>query len=265
MITFSITGCSENWIDIFASILPEKSGYAEISSRHYGMNGVLRRSFRTVRSTEFRSTEYGLGLSVVHDVKDHYLHGLDITPLTEFQTIVQTYYGREISGGKINTAHNGDFMRSISNALSDEFYGPRQPRVYDENARGLFDEHGVELSSEEKYKLLMHMHKICFDIMLPEIKKLYKHEPGLLALQKSTLEQPELVDFLMPGTFWLDEEARILRSADNFGNQFNIRVHPHLGAKKASQSIAQNISKYVEFNRITDALGPVFSTKDYCV
>lgn len=265
MTTFKLADCSETWIEIAASITAAHSGYARVSSSHFAQNGVLRQTFESVRPEDMQSTEYGLGLSVIHDAKDHYLHGLDITPLTEFQTIVQTYYGREISGGRLNTAENGDFVRSISNALSDEFYGPRQPRVYDTSARGLVFEYGSGLSVAEKAKLLLHMHRICFEIILPEVSKLYASEPSLLSLQKSTLEQTELVNLLMPGVVWLNEEMRILKAIDNLDCRLNVRVHPHLAAQAASRNIAKIISEYTESEGITNALGPVFSVKDYCV
>jgi hypothetical protein len=261
-----LTKVRGRFVDITASITALAEGAVEVRSRHVAPDGAQYRNFSIVWSNpEQAASEYSCGLSIVHDVKDHYFYGLGITNLTEFQTIVQTYYGREVAGGCANLADSGGWKQRIERAVHDEFYGPRGSRVYDPSARGLLDIYCPYADDAERAVLYEHMLRICLDIMLPEIRMTYAAMPAVRSLQASTLDRPALVDYYLGRVNWCDRSRRHLRLTENTGLTIVARAYIDDDLSAMSQRIYQAIRAYVRQNDLNSRAPRLFSTAGYLI
>lgn len=205
------------------------------------------------------NSEYGHGISLVHDVKDHYLFGLGITPLTEMQTIVQTYVGRALVEGR----PRDDAVNQIRTAIRDEMLGPRGPRVYGPLETGLLDLHCRSISLRHRELGVCHMDSLCLQIMLPRIVDVLSKNSDILLLQRSTRAQPELIDQLLPGLKWVCVRDRLLRLEDNIGYQRTVKAAPDPRLELMTERIRKDIDEYVAKNHL-GKYSPIFSTKGYC-
>lgn len=205
------------------------------------------------------NSEYGHGISLVHDVKDHYLFGLGITPLTEMQTIVQTYVGRALAEGTATP----DAVNLVRVAIRDEMLGPRGPRVYGPLETGLLDLHCRAMSGRDRELGVHHMDALCLKVMLPRIVDVLAKHGDLLHLQRSTRAQPELIDRLLPSLKWACIKDRLLRLEDNIGYRRTVRVRPDPRLESMTSGIRTQIDEYVEEHNL-DKYGPIFSTRGYC-
>jgi len=257
----------DRWIDIEVSICgDENPGTVRVVSRHSSQEGNLLQEFSIgwPESSE-PNTEYGYGLSIIHDIKDHYFYGLGITTLTEFQTIVQTYYGREIAGGTLGRAPNGDYSSRIEQAITDELFGPRGARVYGPLETGLLDIYAIDASSPDCIAAQYHMSTICLDIMLPRLKEVYAKHPVIRRLQASTLDQPLLVDTLLPGVKWLNKEKRLLTIRDNLGLRIQARAYVDEVLLATTRGIREAVREYVERHDLLSIYCAIFDTTHYCL
>ncbi len=230
------------WIDIQVSVLPVSNGF-RVDSVHRDARGNVMREFQIDWPGVHKiGSEYACGISLIHDVKDHIFYGLGITDLTEFQTIVQTYYGRWLAGGCVPP--DGHLHR-ITGAIADELFGPRGSRVYDPSARGLLAQHLPGLSDVEKVGVFTHLVAMCCGLMLPRIADVYARNGLALALQRSTLDQPELVDHYLSDVRWLDRDRRLLDLADNVGLVLNARAYVDEDLLMVTRSIATDLEAYL--------------------
>lgn len=255
------------WIDIDVSVntVPGRDGI-NVTSTHRSKGGKLLQEFSICWPAPSElNTEYGYGLSVVHDVKDHYFYGLGITTLTEFQTIVQTYYGREVSGGYQNRAPQGNYISRVQRAIHNELFGPRGPRVYGPLETGLLDLHAIQASQSDRLLAYHHMTHICLDIMLPPLMRTYNKNHLVRQLQASTLDQPKLVDAFLSDVCWADEAARLLRLCDNVGLRIFSRAYVDEELAKMTAQIRDQICAYAKRENLLQLYGPIFNTNGYCV
>ena len=109
------------YVDIDVYIL-EENDQVRVNSEHRYFDGSSRHFGATWSDAERVNTEYGHGLSVLHDIKDHYFWGLDISQMAEFQAICQIQLGRALLNG------NRDWRERASEAIEAEiktsFSGP---------------------------------------------------------------------------------------------------------------------------------------------
>jgi hypothetical protein len=194
-------------------------------------------------------------------VKDHYLYGLDITPLTEFQTIVQTYYGRALLHSPNPVRDSVEIMRE---AISDELFGPRGGRVYDPSQDGLLNTYIPKASSATRDHVWRHMCFICESIMLPILDDVYRTNSPLLQLQARTINQPALVDHFLPNITWADRERRLFSLTDNIGWSVRHRAYIDDGLHSITQRICLQIANHVEKNGLQE-FGAIFDTSNYYV
>lgn len=260
-----LTRYRARWIAIDASILPADGGGAVVASRHRLHTGHQLQQF-SIRWPDLNrvDTEYGLGLSVIHDVKDHYFYGLGITHLTEFQTIVQTYFGRTVAEGEHNLVDGGDYRGAIEDAIRAELLGPRGPRVYGPEERGLLEVFCPGISAADRTEAEQHMRAICFDLIMPRVEAAYKQSAPLRWLQASTLDQPALVDAYLKRVVWRDRERRLMSVGDNMNLRVNVRAFIDEGLAAMTSAIAREIEEYGRIYGL-DRFGPVFSIKGYVV
>ena len=205
------------------------------------------------------NSEYGHGISLVHDVKDHYLFGLGITPLTEMQTIVQTYLGRALVEGRSTEGA----VNQVRAAIRDEMLGPRGPRVYGPLETGLLDLYCQSMSQRDRELGILHMDSLCLQIMLPRIADVLAKHSDILLLQRATRAQPELIDRLLPGLKWVCVRDRLLRLEDNIGYQRTVKAAPDPRLESMTNRIRSEIDGYVEKHNL-GRYGPIFSTVGYC-
>jgi hypothetical protein len=252
------------WVDIFVQINQGEEQKIQVDSSHISMSGKLLCSFSSsCQDPERLNTEYGHGLSLIHDLKDHYFYGLGITNLSEFQTIVQTYYGREISGGTSGRAKNMDFIGRIDRAIRDELFGPRGPRVYSQTAIGLLDLYAPKASVIERKKVYMHMAHICFEIILPYLENIYFEFPLARNLQASTRDQNKLVDTFLSPLKWEDKENLLMRLIDNVGVKIHVRAYVDEKLAAMSLAIYKAIYDYVDANDLNSKYDKIFDTENY--
>jgi len=233
------------WVDLAIDVseIAERTNYAAVTSRHTLFSGRLYRQFEICwTNNHVPSSEYGNGLSVVHDIKDHYLYGLGITNLTEFQTIVQTYFGRDVVSGSFKGL---GYAAKIRQAIRDELFGPRGSRVYDPNAKGLVEQYYPHLDQETRAQSVEHLEHICLKIMLPEIAAIYETKAEVLRLQASTLDQPEVVDHYLGGVTWCDSSRRLMMLKDNLGLSVRTRAYVDEDLAAMSRRIRDKIEYYV--------------------
>lgn len=253
------------WVDIEVEVgSPQANGAMSVRSTHTTWTG-RRRAFSITWPDPHRlDTEYGYGLSFLHDIKDHTLYGLNITDLTEFQTIVQTYYGREVAGGRSGRAPDHDFKNRILQALVDELHGPRGPRVYGPLETGLFDLEAPIASEAARQAAFGHMAHVCLAIMMPVLAEVYARNETVRRLQASTRDQPLLVDTFLPGIKWHSKEDRLMRLIDNAGARLSARAYIDDDLAAVSARLADRIREHVAENAdLLAGFGSIFDTRDY--
>jgi hypothetical protein len=255
-----------SWVDVEVHVVRIDQNSISVTSKHTYKDGTPLQKFSISWPDDIAfNTEYGWGLSVVHDVKDHYFYGLGITTLTEFQTIVQTYYGREGSGGRQGRAEDGDFIRRIKQAIKDELFGPRGPRVYGPLETGLFDLHVPQLSLSDRQLAHDWMTYICLEIMLPRLREVYDSNPLIRSLQASTRDQLELIDTLLPAVKWTNRDALLFQIRDNIGLRIYARAYVHEKLMSVTLDIRNAIREYADAYPLMRSFGPIFDTANYCV
>lgn len=236
----------------------------EVASMHVDQEGTPLDSFGITWSHGAAlATEYNWGLSVFHDVKDHRLYGLGITPLTEIQTLVQTLYGRACAAAGGRRPDPGSWRPMLYAAIKDELFGPRGPRVYDPRARGLLAEHVPAATGEQREQALRCMWLIATRLMLPPLARLYTEHDAARELQRPLREQGELIRQTLDGVVWADEERMLLRLSDNLGLKLTVRapVDPQLHA--VSRSIRHEVQAYVDAERLVKTFGLIFDCARY--
>ncbi|MGO7042174.1 hypothetical protein ACCS60_27885 [Rhizobium acaciae] len=184
-----------------------------VESVHRYQNGKTRKFGQTWDSDVGVNTEYGLGLSLIHDIKDHYFWGLDISQMAEFQAICQIQVGRAMLNDPANYRTICD--SAIWSEISGELYGPRWPRVYNPKSRPLLSV-GEDVSSGAIIEKLKYF---CFGIVIPQIADLYEKRPEILALQASIRSMPSLASHFLEGINWDSFDRQTLKLQDNLGYQ----------------------------------------------
>lgn len=233
-----------------------------VRNSHYDTRGRLVDDFGiTWANPHNLNTEYGWGLSVIHDVKDHRFYGQGISHLTEFQTIVQTYYGRQAFFGN-GTPLDNSWEFTILSAIEDELFGPRGPRVYGPKEIGLLDEFFPSMGEDERTLVRYHMVQVCFGIMLPPIAHAYRENSPLRNLQAPTTMQPELVDHYLPNLVWTDRDQRFLDIRHNIGHTIKARAYIDPELREMTRRISQDIQNYALDNHL-EQFDPIFSTQHY--
>ena len=227
---------------------------AVVRSRYLDRAGDELQSFTTAWAdpSEPRS-EYMWGLSIVHDVKDHALYGIGFTPLTEIQTIVQTYSGR-----------GGDYVAAIRAHIAHEMFAfGGRPLVYDPaGQRGLFELFAPDASPVERRRAYAAMLHVAEQIMLPELLAIYDANPAALALQTSIRAQPALQAALLANVVWCDRTQLLMRLTDNPGFASRVRAYidPELAA--ASARIAREVATYAAAHDLA-RFGRIFETRGH--
>lgn len=250
-------------VSISAGIERRERGY-HVFSRHRRSNG-LKECIDQCFGIDWTDpvaplTEYHSGLSVVHDTKDHYLYGLGITPLTEFQTIVQTYLGREMA--RTNPSFESARIE-VCDAIDDELYGPRS-RVYGPLSTGLLDLACPNLSSIERLYARSQMRFICLSIIWPILYELYSRNPVASELQLPLVEQPELVSSLVPNLKWECTSTYTLLLSKNSGYRVCRSAYIDEELRVGSIAIKDAIDDIIS-RRGLGEFGSVFSTADYVI
>lgn len=245
---------------------PATRAPVEVSSTHTDARGAHLGTFGIVwaHGTAL-ATEYNWGLSVFHDVKDHRLYGLGITPLTEVQTLVQTLYGRACAASGGRPPDPATWRPALFRAINNELFGPRGPRVYDPRARGLLAEHCPNAGADERQRALASMWLIATKLMLPPLAALYAAHDAARALQVPLRRQSTVVRQVLAGVTWADEERMLLRLTDNIGLNRTVRarVDPELAA--VTRSIRDEVHHYVDTQGLHRSYGPVFDCTDYAL
>ncbi|MGE3286150.1 MAG: hypothetical protein AB7J32_08610 [Pseudonocardia sp.] len=253
----------ERWVDLLVTSHRRAVG-TEVRSTHRLDGRLLLQEFATCWARDdVPKTEFGHGMSVIHDAKDHYLYGLGITPLTEFQTIVQTYLGRELAGGSANRARDGDWAGRIQLAIYEEMFGPRGPRVYGAAQDGLLDQFAPDGSRAQRATAFEHMVHICLGIMLPRLRELYLSHDAARVLQASTLDQPELVEACLPGVVWADRDRLLMTLRDNADLRIETRAYVDDDLWHVTRSIGSAVREHVAQHPDLHRFGRIFSTDGY--
>jgi hypothetical protein len=202
-----------------------------------------------------QGSEFGSGLSIVHDIKDHILYGLSFTPLAEIQTVVQQHVGHEMNEASVDGLGRHVFM---------ELFAPGGGmRVYDSGGdAGMLDVFLPGASGIERQLVFAHMLNLAEHVMRPALRRLYLKHESARRLQIGVRDQPALVRELLAGVKWCDRRRLLLRLADNAG--FVTRVRAFIDAELAAVSagIAREIDRYVAQHRLA-AYGRLFETQDY--
>jgi hypothetical protein len=211
------------------------------------------------------TTEYNAGLSIFHDVKDHRLYGLGITPLTEIQTLVQTLYGRACaeSGGAAPDPHT--WRPALYAAIHDELFGPRGPRVYDPRARALLSQHVPEASQQERTDALRCMWLIATQLMLPPLARLYAEHDVARELQRPLRQQGTLVRRILSDVRWADHECLLLRLDDNVGLTQTVRAPVNADLREVSTTIADEVRTYIQAEQLDHTFGAIFDWAGYLI
>jgi hypothetical protein len=254
------------WVDMHVSVSGLQDGKLTVQAVHTDWRGQVVARFRTVwDEPEKLNTEYGHGLSIIHDAKDHIFYGIHFTPLTEIQTIVQSYYGRDLSGGRIQRAAKGEYITAIREQIFHELFAPEgRPLVYDrEGQRGLIDIFAPQTSQEEQEEAFFHLSTIAEQCMLPAFQEAYPRNTPLRELQASTRDQPELIAELLPGLRWADRPNLLLRLDENMGFETRLRAYIDDELAELSRGIRDRIRVYAQEHRLTERFGRIFETGDY--
>ncbi len=251
----------EHFIDVECSV----SGDRWVRSVYRDASGARVANFETQWQDPSRSrSEYGWGLSLVHDVKDHIQYGLNFTPLTEIQTIVQTYCGRVLSGGGTGSVADGDYVTAILRHVYAELFAPQgRPLVYSADGQtGLVDSEVPDADDATRQRIMVHMFDLVKRVMLPPVEALYRDNASARALQASIRDQDALVEELLDGIAWSDRKALTLRLEDNYGFHRSLRayIRPELAAmtREIRSAVAETVEQYglLEF-------GAIFRYEDY--
>jgi hypothetical protein len=251
------------WREVYVTVSREADGAPfRVCSLHRTPDGTVSNAFSIEWAIDSPRTEYEHGMSVIHDIKDHYFYGLGITPLSEFQTIVQTYFGRVLIAGSRQGRERG--LDTIREAISDELFGPRGARVYDPSQRGLLETYLPNASTPVRDATWIHMRYICEEIMLPALEEIYKRDFVLLSLQAPIISQPELVEYFLPNLRWDNEGLRTLRLAANIGWTVTNRAYTHEGLLAVTQTIQREISGYVRAKGLEEC-GAIFDVTGYAI
>lgn len=238
-----LTAPSSRWVDVEVVVSSIPSGdLIEVRSSHVYQDRPSRVLGCTWSNPDAINTEYGHGLSVVHDIKDHYLWGLDISQMAEFQVICQIQLGRAMLSGRSDW--RAAARDSIQREVSAELFGPRQPRVYDPMSLPLL---GV---ASHRADLERAVHIFCFDFAAPRLEAAFRAIPALLQLQKSVREEQEITEHFLQGVTWTDMGAQLMRLRDNLGVRFAHRAYVNDTAAQVTCSIHQDWANYCRLNGI---------------
>ena len=225
---------------------------------------MLLRSFSTSwdRPDEAKP-EYAWGMSILHDLKDHILHGLGFSNLTEFQTIVQTYYGASMS-----TLSEGKetFLDAIRTHIFHELYGLNgRPLVYSDCGQvGLLKMFNCELPSAEKEDIFAHVCIICECIILPRIMQAYTGRHEFFALLQTPAHlQHYIVMRLLPNLKWFDKERLYLRLVDNQNYHANVRAYICEELAEMTAEVSHEIEDYASCYSLSEKYPHIFSTHGY--
>lgn len=231
-------------IDISVGVLSEDQHYL-VYSEHTLPGGELRSFFTKWADGELAKPEYAWGISLIHDAKDHYLWGMPISQMAEFQAICQIELGRAllIGGAEWLSFATENIIREIGL----ELYATERPRVYTPSVRGVLAnlEEGGDHSALETA-----IQAFCFKIAVPEILDLYTRLPDLLNLQRSVRENPLIGCALLPGIHWYDTEEQTLRLSDNVGFRTTRRASVNSDCLATSQRIRRAWYLWLDHNDV---------------
>ncbi|MEM6991350.1 MAG: hypothetical protein AAF721_12650 [Myxococcota bacterium] len=251
----------EHWIAVESSVGEDRW----VRSNYRDAAGASVASFETRWEDPARArSEYGWGISLVHDVKDHIFYGLNFTPLTEIQTIVQTYCGRVLSGGGTGKVEGGDYVTAILRHVYAELFAPQgRPLVYSADGQtGLVDAEVPGADDATRRRIMVQMFDLVKRVMLPPIEALYRRNAHARALQASIRDQAALVRALLGGIVWSDREALTLRLADNYGFQRSLRAYVRPELAQITCEIREAIATTVEQYGLLE-FGAIFRYEDY--
>jgi hypothetical protein len=240
-----LTTPSSRWVDIEVVVSPPRGDNVEVRSTHVYQDRPARVLGCTWSDLDGLNTEYGHGLSVVHDTKDHYVWGLDISQMAEFQVICQIQLGRALLSGRSNWRALA--RESILKELRAELFGPRQPRVYDPQVVALLG------TSPAAAELERAVHAFCFEIAAPRLEAAFKAAPALLQLQRSVRDTPEVARHFLKQIHWTDEAAQLMRLRDNLDIRLVHRAYVNDTAAEISRSIYLNWMRYCRSNLTVSA------------
>lgn len=257
-----LTASRSKWIDIHVNIRCLSRDSILVSSIHLDSDGSIRENFQTIwEQNAGPNTEYGNGLSIVHDLKDHTFFGLGVCPLTEIQTLVQTHFGRDMAHGLDDISSNT--LHYLLEAIHDELYGPRGPRVYGQLETGTLDLFAKEMTNTQRSKAYSHMIEIVLGIIWPTLKPLFIKFEELQLLSLSTTSNPKIVHTFLDKINWIDKEKLLFRLKDNIGFSTEIRAYIFEEAYYASKHIMSEIEAYkIKYEELY-SFGRVFCTKEY--
>lgn len=231
-------------IDITVGILSEHEHYIVYSE--HALPGGASRSFSTKWTDgEVAKPEYAWGISLIHDLKDHYLWGMPISQMAEMQAICQIELGRALLVG------GNDWLalatENITREIGLELHANERPRVYTPSVSGVLasQEEGPEQSALEAA-----IQAFCFEIALPEILDLYARLPELLNLQRSVRDNPLIGRALLPGIHWHETNMQTLRLSDNVGFKTTRRVSVNSDCLVATQRIRRAWYHWLDCNGV---------------
>ncbi len=258
----------ERWVDIEVQVEADAAGRVRTSSRHTSHQGEVLQSFSTVWDDPAAlKTEYAWGLSLVHDTKDHIFYGLGLTPLTEIQTIVQTYYGRDVARGTTNVSPEGDSQGRIREHVFHELFGLKgRPLIYDPSAeaqQGTLARYAPDADGPAREEAYEHLVTLCEEVMLPPLQSLYSSSEPVRLLQASARDQPALVEELLAGLNWADRPNLLLRLSDNIGFHTRIRAYVDEALSELTAGISRGLAAYAETHGLVRKFGQVFDTTGY--
>lgn len=255
------------WVDLHVTVSKLPDGRIRVQSTHTDQRGQVVQRFQVTWSDPAReSTEYGHGLSIVHDVKDHIFHGLGFTPLTEIQTIVQTYSGRELAGGESGRVEGGDYVNAIREHVFHELFGAAgRPLVYDMSEMsqtGLLELHAPSATAAEAERAFFAMCAICEGIMLPQLLEVYRSSETLRRLQASPRDQPALVEELLGEIAWSDPRRMLVRLDALLDYERRVRAYVDDELAAVSREIRDRVARHVEQEGL-QRFGPIFDVRGY--
>jgi|GEM_PF-6262592 hypothetical protein len=257
-----LTRTRSTWVDIHVDIRRLCSEAIAVCSEHRDQEGCLRKKFEAIWDPAIgANSEYGNGLAIIHDVKDHIFFGLGICPLTEIQTLIQIYCGRDLERG-LNEPTD-ETMHYLLEAIHDEMYGPRGQRVYGPLETGTLDLFASGTTVQQRRAAYKHLVEIAFGIMWPLVKPLFLEMEELKTLSLSTRRNIPLVSKFLNGIKWSNEEQLLFLVRDNVGFEKNVRAFVFDDAYLVAQQIKAAIDDYkIRYPELYD-FGRVFDTSEY--
>lgn len=232
-----LTTRTEHYVDLSVSIKSTSSNGATVESNHTYQDGTSRPFKIEWPNTDLENTEYGLGISLIHDLKDHYFWGLDISQMAEFQVICQIQVGRAMLTDAEKWLQRA--QERINDEIDRELYGPRWPRVYDPSVPPLLKDNDA---AEEISDLVR---RFCFDIVVPRLAQAYRTAPELLMLQRSVLEMPELAQHFLADLRWKDRERQTAVLAENLGFSTGVRAYANRRASDITNCIFDQWASHI--------------------